>query len=48
VLHNLGKNPAVTVTDNSGKQREAVVTYQTLKRLKINFSTPVTGVAECN
>jgi hypothetical protein len=48
VIHNLSKHPAVTVTDEAGKQVEAVVTYLSATNLKINFSVPRTGYAECN
>lgn len=48
VMHMLDKRPAVTVTDEYGKQTEAVVTYLAPNHLKINFSVPRTGYAECN
>jgi hypothetical protein len=48
VYHNLDKRPSVTVTNNEGKQVEAVVTYLAPNHVKINFSAARTGYAECN
>lgn len=48
VIHNLNKYPAVTVTGNSGTEMVGVVTFLSPTRLKINFTLPVNGYAECN
>jgi len=48
VIHNLNKYPSVTVTGNSGIEKVGVITYLSPTRLKINFTVPVNGYAECN
>lgn len=48
VNHNMGKRPAVVITDLSGVQREGSITYLGDSSLIINFSVPVSGLAICN
>lgn len=48
VNHDMGKHPAVTITDDSGKQIDAVITYTSNTSLTVNFSAARTGYAECN
>jgi hypothetical protein len=46
IVHNLGYNPAVSVTDSAGDMWEGHVTYVTTDALTITFHAPFSGVAD--
>lgn len=48
VNHNLGKKPAVSVIDSSGKIVYGNVEYLNENELIINFKYPFSGKAYCN
>jgi hypothetical protein len=48
VNHNLGKYPAVTVMDSSGKKVEGRVVFNSSNQLTLYFSAPFSGTASCN
>ncbi len=48
VIHNLGKLPAVSITNNSGKQIEAEVIYDNANQCSIRFNSPTSGFIHLN
>lgn len=48
VAHNLGKRPAVTVVDSSGREVEGDVQHGSATTLTITFSAAFSGTAYCN
>ena len=48
IVHNLGRNPAVTVIESGGGQVFGDVVYNTLNDLTINFSPAMAGAAYLN
>lgn len=48
VQHNLGKNPAVSITDTGGNEVEGDVLYVNTNSLTLSFSAPFSGKAYCN
>lgn len=45
INHNLGCYPSVTVIDSSGRQVEGGVSYETINKIKIEFSGGFSGKA---
>ena len=48
VVHNMGKRPAVVVTDSAGTTVEGQITYNDTNSLTIEFSVAFSGFAELN
>jgi hypothetical protein len=48
VTHNLGKRPAVTVTDSSGRVVLGDVRYLSTDAVEVSFSAAFAGEAICN
>lgn len=48
VVHNLRKNPSVTIVDNSGVVVYGRIEYISANELKIYFKYPFAGKAYCN
>lgn len=48
VIHNLGKNPAVSTVDSSGKVVYGNIEHITDNEMKITFNYPFSGKAYCN
>lgn len=48
VIHNLGKRPSVTVTDNDGNVVEADIKYIDHNVLTVSFGISFTGKVYCN
>lgn len=48
VPHNLDKHPAVNITDSAGEEVEGLVIHQDDNNLTLIFSSPFTGVVNCN
>lgn len=48
VTHNMGKRPAVVVTDSAGTSVEGQITYNNINTLTIEFSVAFSGFAELN
>lgn len=48
IIHNMGRNPSIAVTDSAGTVVEGVVTYIDMNTLRVNFSADFSGFAELN
>lgn len=48
VIHNLGKHPAVSVADTTGKLVFGQIDYTGLDSLTLTFSSPFSGTAYLN
>lgn len=48
VTHNLGKYPAVTVTDSTGDEVEGYIEHLSINELVATFSSSFTGRIVCN
>ena len=48
IAHNLGRFPAVTVVDSSGREVDGEVLYTDANNVVLNFSAPFSGTAYLN